>query len=98
MKYAIKTIAAYAITTGASGLFAQQNSAPALQNVVQLSASGSVEVELDLLSISLSTTRDGVDANGVQSQLKMAIDTALTEARKTALPGQMAVRTGKFPK
>jgi predicted secreted protein len=64
--------------------------------VLQLSASGSVEVQQDLLSLSLSTTREGTDANAVQGQLKAALDAALTEARKAALPGQLDVRTGNF--
>ena len=69
---------------------------PPPQNVLQLTASGTVEVAQDLLSLYLSTTRDGGDAAGVQSQLKSALDAALTEARKTAEPGQMDVRTGTF--
>jgi predicted secreted protein len=66
------------------------------QNVVQLSASGSVEVQQDLLSISLNTTRDGPDAGTVQNQLKLALDSALAEAKKAAQPGQLDVRTGNF--
>lgn len=65
-------------------------------NVVQLSASGSVEVGQDLLSITLATSRDGADAAQVQTQLKTALDAALTEARKAAQPGQVDVRTGQF--
>ena len=67
-----------------------------LQNVAQLSASGAVEVQQDLLTIALSTTRDGSDAATVQSQLKQALDAALTEAKKSAQPGLMEVRTGNF--
>ena len=66
------------------------------QNVVQLSASGSVEASQDLLSMSLSTTRDGTDANAVQTQLKTALDAALTEAKKAVQPGQLDARTGNF--
>jgi predicted secreted protein len=66
------------------------------QNVLQLSASGSVEAQQDLLSLSLATTREGADAQSVQSQLKAALDAALTEARKSVQPGQMDVRTGNF--
>ena len=66
------------------------------QNVVQLSASGVVEVQQDLLSLTLGATRDGSDAQLVQSQLRTALDAALTEARRTALPGQQDVRTGAF--
>ncbi len=66
------------------------------QNVLQLSASGSVEVQQDLLSFSLTTSRDGADANTVQNQLKAALDAALAEARKSVQPGQLDVRTGNF--
>ena len=96
LKYTIKFIAAYALLTGASGLFAQQAVPPAVQNVVQLSATGSIEVPQDLLSIAMSTTRDGSDASAVQSQLKSALDAALMEAKKAAQPGQLDVRTGNF--
>ena len=67
---------------------------PSPQNVLQLSANGTVEVQQDLLSLSLTTTREGAEANAVQGQLKAALDAALAEARKTAQPGQMDVRTG----
>ena len=67
-----------------------------LKNVAQLSASGSVEVQQDLLSISLTTSRDGPDAATVQTQLKQALDAALTQARQAASPGQMDMRTGNF--
>ncbi len=66
------------------------------QNVVQLSASGAVEVQQDLLSISMNTTREGADASSVQSQLKTALEAALLEAKKTAQPGQLDLRTGNF--
>lgn len=66
------------------------------QNVLQLSASGQVEVQQDLLALSLTTTREGPDAAGVQAELRAAVDAALTEVKKTAQPGQMDVRTGDF--
>ena len=69
---------------------------PPPQNVLQLQASGTVEVQQDMLSMTLSTTRDGTDAAAVQSQLKTALAAALTEARKSAQPGQLDVRTGNF--
>ena len=92
----IKSVAACAMMTLAGSLFAQQGAAAPLQNVVQLTASGSVEVGQDLLSITLNTTREGADANAVQTQLKTALDAALGEAKKSAQPGQMDVRTGNF--
>ncbi|MBA3773692.1 MAG: SIMPL domain-containing protein [Ramlibacter sp.] len=66
------------------------------QNVLQLSASSTVEVQQDLLSLSLTTTREGNDPNTVQSQLKAALDAALAEARRSAQAGQLDVRTGNF--
>ncbi|QDL37423.1 SIMPL domain-containing protein [Rhodoferax sediminis] len=66
------------------------------QNVVHLAAQGSVEVQQDLLSITMNTTREGPDAGTVQNQLKAALDVALAEAKRAAQPGQMEVRTGNF--
>jgi predicted secreted protein len=66
------------------------------QNVLQLSATGTVEVQQDLLNMTLVTTRDAADAATVQTQLKTALDAALAEARKNAQPGQLDVRTGNF--
>ena len=92
-----KFIAACALITWAGATFAQQTSGrEILQNVAQLSAVGLVEVQQDLLSISMSTTRDGADAAAVQTQLKQALDTALALAKQAAAPGQMEVRTGNF--
>lgn len=67
-----------------------------LHNVAQLSASGSVDAQQDLLSIAMTTSRDGQDAGTVQTQLKQALDTALALAKQSAEPGQMEVRTGNF--
>ena len=72
----------------------QQRETP--QNVAQLSASGSVEVQQDLLSIAMNTTASGTDANAVQTQLKQALDAALAIARPAVLSGQLDVRTGNF--
>jgi len=89
-------IAAYALAIGACVGNAQAQPYAPPQNVLQLSASGSVEVQQDLLSLHLTTTREGTDANTVQAQLKAALDAALAEARKAAQPGQLDVRTGNF--
>ena len=92
-----KFIAACALIAWAGATSAQQTYVrEPVQNVAQLSAIGSVEVQQDLLSISLSTTRDGADAAAVQTQLKQALDTALAQAKQAAAPGQMEVRTGNF--
>ena len=94
---AARSLAAWTLASAASAAAIAQ--IPALvppQNVLQLTASGQVEVQQDLLSLSLTTTREGSDPNTVQSQLKAALDAALAEARKAAQPGQMDVRTGNF--
>ena len=81
---------------GTSGTVAQSVVQIAPQNVAQLSSSGSVEVQQDVLLISMNTARDGPDAGFVQTQLKQALDAALAVAKQAALPGQLDVRTGNF--
>lgn len=66
------------------------------ENQVSLNASASREVPRDLLSITLSVVKTGNDSAAVQSQLKQALDAALTEAKKAAQPGAMDVRTSGF--
>lgn len=63
---------------------------------MQLSAIGTIDVQQDTLGLSLTTTRDGTDPLQVQSQLRQALDTALTEVKKTAQSVAMEVRTGMF--
>jgi predicted secreted protein len=75
---------------------AAQGLVPAPMNVVSLSASASVEVPKDWLTVAFSTSREGPDAATVQGQLRQALDSALTEARKSAKPGQLEVQTGAF--
>ncbi|KNZ33960.1 MAG: hypothetical protein AD742_04175 [Methylibium sp. NZG] len=69
---------------------------PPPQGVVNLTASASIEVTKDLLTVSFTTTREGQDATAVQSQLKQALDAALAEAKKVAKPGLLDVQTGNF--
>ncbi len=90
----IKNLAAATLLLGASLSMAQ--TVPQPQNVLQLQASGTVEVQQDLLQITMTTARDGADPAVVQTQLKTALDAALAEARKQAQPGQLDVRTGNF--
>lgn len=89
-----KFIAACTLALAACGSFAQTMPAP--QNVVQLTANGSVEVQQDWLTLSMNSVKEGPDAGSVQTQLKQALDAALTEAKKSAAPSQMDVRTGNF--
>ena len=96
MKKTTKLIAASALIACASAAFAQNAPAPELRNVVQLSATGTVEVQQDLLVLNLATSKEAADAATVQTQLKQALDAALTEAKRNAQPGQLDVRTGPF--
>lgn len=88
-------LAALALSLPAvSPLFAADTPAPT--GVVNLVASASTEVAMDLMSVALTTTREGADASAVQSALKLALDAALNEARRAAKPGQLEVQTGNF--
>ena len=78
-----------AATLALAGTVALADTLPPPQGVVSLSSSATVEVTKDLLSISLSTTKEGQDAASVQSQLKQALDAALAEAKKSVKPGQL---------
>jgi predicted secreted protein len=66
------------------------------RNIVQLSASGSVEAQQDWLTVTLSGTREGEDAAAVQNALRLALDAALAELKKAAQPTAMEVRSGGF--
>ncbi len=87
------------VTTAALALAALPLAAQTLpppQNVVNLSASATVEVPNDWLTVTFSTSREGPEAATVQAQLRQALDAALAEARRVARPGEVEVRTGGF--
>lgn len=84
------------LATLASAAGAQALANPEPRNVVQLSASGSVEAQQDYLTVTLSTTREGSDAASVQTWLRQALDGALAELKKAALPNAMDVHSGGF--
>lgn len=67
-----------------------------MRNVVALGASATVELSQDWLTLVFAVTREGTDPAAVQTQLRQALDAALTEARRAARPGQVEVRTGGF--
>jgi predicted secreted protein len=90
------TQTAAALCLAAAVSWAAAAEAPAPAGVVRLSSSASTEITKDVLSIAFGTTREGTDAAAVQSQLKQALDAALSEAKKVAKPGQLDVQTGNF--
>lgn len=65
-------------------------------DVVNIAASGFLDMPQDWLTMKLSTTREGSDAVAVQLQIKQALDAALTVARAAAAPQQMEARTGQL--
>lgn len=97
MKFFASTFAACVFALSLSSTaFGQSTLTPAPQNVVQLQANGTVEVQQDLLVLTLGTVKEGKDAAAVQTQLKQALDAALQEARQSAEAQKMEVRTGSF--
>lgn len=94
-RFLLPFVLALALGAGASSAMAQAT-VPAPANVVNIAASGFLEVPQDWLSMRLNTTREGSDAATVQNQLKQALDAALTIARASAKPQQLEVRTGQF--
>lgn len=69
---------------------------PVLSNVVELSASASVEMQQDWLTLTLSATKEGAEPAAVQTQLRQALEAALTEVKKTAQAKALDVHTGAF--
>lgn len=67
-----------------------------VQNVIQLSATGQVEVVQDWLTMTLVATREGADAAGVQAQLRQALDAALAQVQPSAQAALLQVQTGGF--
>ena len=96
MKKKTLPLVAAAVALVTTGLFEARADTPPPLGVLSLTASASVEVTKDVLSVTFSTTKEGPDANTVQAQLKQALDAALAEAKKAARPGQVEVQTGAF--
>ncbi len=70
---------------------------PIPRDVVQFTATATLEARQDQLSVTLRATREGSDPAVVQQQLKAVLDAALAEARPAAQPGgALEVRSGAF--
>jgi len=63
---------------------------------VSLSAQAQVQVEQDVLTLTLQVVRQAIEAQTVQTQLKSALDAALTPLRADAVAGRMDVRSGRY--
>jgi predicted secreted protein len=94
----IQQVAASAVAAAcmAHGAAQAQMMTPERRNVVSFSTTAQEEVTQDLLVITLQATKDGSVAAEVQAALKQQLEAALVEARKSAVPDGMEVRTGYF--
>lgn len=63
---------------------------------ITLSATAATEVAQDWMVVSLSTSKDGADAQAVQSQLQRALQAALDTAKPQVAAGRMALHTGSL--
>lgn len=93
-RYSVPMLLSAAMLAVTSSSMAQAE--PLRANVVSFQTTATQEVTQDLLAITLQANRDGSQAAEVQSGLKQALDAALTEAKRSAQPGAMEVRTGSF--
>ena len=91
LRRAALALAAALATAGAAA-----QTQPPVSGVLNLTTTASVEVTKDVLTVVFAITRDGADAQAVQSALKQALDAALAEAKKIVRPGQVEVQTGNF--
>ena len=97
MKSRVNPLLAVALALASATADAQEPPAAATaqpHDVLQLSASASVDVEQDTLQVSLNVTRQGEAPAAVQAQLKTVLDAALAQARAEAAEGTDAA-TGK---
>ena len=84
------------LVTTLLALAVQAQPVPPPSGVLNLTTAASVEVARDVLGVAFTVTREGNDAQAVQSGLKQALEAALIEARKIAKPGLVEVQTGNF--
>ena len=96
MKNKLKLIALGAFVMSANAAFSQTMAPPLPSQRVSLAASATVQVPQDELTLTLSTQREGANAQEVQSQLKSALDTALALAKQQAQSPWMGVSTVRF--
>ena len=67
------------------------------EGVVSLNTSATVQVPNDWIAVQFTTSKEGTDANAVQSALKDAVGSALAQARQVAKPeGHVEVQGGGF--
>jgi predicted secreted protein len=96
MKTTAKFIAINALLISTGAVFSQNIQATTPSQRVTLSASASVQIPQDVLTLSLTTQREGPDAQTVQNLLKVALDAALVQSRRDTKDAKVEVSTGRF--
>ncbi|MCF8160380.1 MAG: SIMPL domain-containing protein [Polaromonas sp.] len=96
MKKHTRWLVAGVMLAVAQAAFSQSQAPAQPSQRVSLSASATVQVPQDELTLTLGTQREGSNAPELQNQLKAALDTALTLARRQAQAPLMNVSTGRF--
>jgi predicted secreted protein len=67
------------------------------EGVVSLNTGATVQVPNDWITVQFSTSKEGTDANAVQTALKEALGAAMAQARQVAKPdGHVEVQGGGF--
>lgn len=88
--------AAICFLLGMGTASAQAASAAEPHNVVELSASASIEMQQDWLTLTLVATKDGSDPAALQADVRRVLDGAVQLVKKTALSPAMELHTGAF--
>ena len=99
MKFVSSSFSSFVLSAGLALAVlpaAQAQLGPIPRDVVQFTATATLEARQDQLSVTLRATREGSDPAVVQQQLKTVLDAALAEARPQAQPGTLEVRSGAF--
>lgn len=89
-------VASLTVSLTATPARAEGSSAQPNLNIVHLSAKGSVEVEQDWLTLTLSVTRDGDSATTVQRSLREITENAMRHLRPSSNGEDMRITTGQF--
>lgn len=96
MNSLVRLLTVLALVLATSSPFAQTVPVSEPRNVVALSASATLEVQQDWLTLTLSTTKEGAEPATVQSQVRQALDAAVAEAKRAAQSGALELHTGAF--
>ena len=97
-KKVLALVSACALSASLSTLAVAQPAVPKEpEGVLTLNSSATVQVPNDWISVQFSTTREGVDAAAVQTDLKAALGSALSQARMVEKgDGHVEVQGGGF--